>query len=85
MTKLFKALTVLIPFVVLILSSSAAVQTATAIPPEITTPNQMQSNISPLEFWDGVPSVATAEKVRDALAFNNALAVYTNSFRGASA
>lgn len=41
MTKLFKALTVLIPFVVLILSSSAAVQTATAIPPEITTPNQM--------------------------------------------
>ncbi|MCB2189745.1 MAG: DUF1254 domain-containing protein [Deltaproteobacteria bacterium] len=64
---------------------AVAAKTAAAIPPGLVTPDQMPSSIGTLEFKDGVPSLATAEKVRDALAFNNALAVYNNSFRGASA
>ena len=32
-----------------------------------------------------MPTVATAEKVRDMLDFTRALSVYNNSFRGASA
>jgi len=62
----------------------AAAQSA-AIPREIATPPRVETSIGTLEFNDGAPSVATAAKVRDALDFNNALAVYNNSFRGASA
>src|SRR4029450_320611 len=38
-----------------------------------------------LEYKDGAPTVDTAERVRDALAFTRALNVFNNSFRGASA
>ncbi|MBS0190323.1 MAG: DUF1254 domain-containing protein [Planctomycetes bacterium] len=56
-----------------------------ALPPSLITPDKVDSSIGPLEFWNGVPTPATAERVRDALDFNNALAAYNNSFRGASA
>ena len=61
----------------------AAAQTAT--PPALTTPDKIDTRIRTLEFKDGAPSVDTAEKVRDALAFTAALNVFNNSFRGASA
>lgn len=67
------------------LVAGAAAQTAPAIPPSISTPDRVESSIGPLDFKDGAPSVATAEKVRDALAFTAALNVFNNSFRGASA
>jgi hypothetical protein len=62
-----------------------AAQAAGAIPPELTTPDRVQTGIGTLEFKDGVPTVATAEKVRDTLDFTRALNAYNNSFRGASA
>jgi hypothetical protein len=45
----------------------------------------VQTSIGTLEFKDGAPTVATAERVRDALDFTNALSAYNNTFRGASA
>jgi hypothetical protein len=63
----------------------AAAQTPGAIPSFLLTPDRVQTSIGTLEFTDGAPTVATAEKVRDALDFTRALNVYNNSFRGASA
>jgi hypothetical protein len=67
------------------LPNMVAAQAASAIPPSLVTPNKVQSRIGTLEFKDGAPTVATAEKVYDTLAFTRALNVYNNSFRGASA
>jgi hypothetical protein len=51
----------------------------------LSTPGKVETSIGTLEFRDGAPSVETAQKVYDALAFTRALNVYNNSFRGASA
>jgi hypothetical protein len=48
-------------------------------------PDKIETGAGTLEFKDGAPSVETAQKVYDALDFNNALSAYNNSFRGASA
>jgi hypothetical protein len=63
----------------------AAAQTTTKIPAEITTPDRVETRIGTLEYKDGVPTVETAERVRDTLDFTRALNAYNNSFRGASA
>jgi len=60
-------------------------QTSDQIPPEITVADEVPSPVGVLEYHDGAPTEATAEKVRDALDFTRALNVYNNSFRGASA
>jgi len=71
--------------IALLLPQPATAQPAPAIPPSLVTPDKVETSIGTLEFKDGAPSVATAEKVRDALAFTAALNVFNNSFRGASA
>jgi hypothetical protein len=63
----------------------ACAQATSGIPPSITTPNKVETRIGTLEYQDGAPTVETAEKVYDTLAFTRALNVYNNSFRGASA
>ncbi|WP_323844568.1 DUF1254 domain-containing protein [Microbulbifer magnicolonia] len=63
----------------------AAAQPNPKIPPSITTPDKAETRIGTLEYWDGVPTVETAERVRDTLDFTRALNVFNNSFRGASA
>ena len=45
MTQLLRALTVLTAFVVLALPGLAGAQTTTGIPPEITTPDKVQSRL----------------------------------------
>ena len=60
-------------------------QNASAIPPSLVTPDRVETRFGKLEFKDGVPTVETAEKIRDVLDFTRALDVYNNSFRGASA
>lgn len=72
-------------FALLTMPKLAIAQAPSAVPPAITTPDRVETRIGTLEFKDGAPSVETAETVRDALDFNNALAAYNNSFRGASA
>lgn len=51
----------------------------------LSAPSSMKTGIGTLEFNDGVPSAQAADSVFDAVDFANALAVYNNSFRGASA
>jgi hypothetical protein len=63
----------------------ATAQETGAIPPELITPDRLKTRIGTLEFKDGAPTAATAEKVYDTLAFTRGLNVYNNSFRGASA
>jgi len=81
MKQLIKRLTVMV-VCVLTLPQLASGQT---IPQSITTPDQLETSIGTLEFWDGVPSEETAQKVYDNLDFTRALNTFNNSFRGASA
>jgi hypothetical protein len=85
MKSLIKYLPVVAAVTMLALTRLAAAQTSTGIPPEITTPDQVQTRVGTLEYADGAPTVETAEKVHDALDFTRALNVFNNSFRGASA
>ena len=66
-------------------TNSANAQSSTVIPPSLVTPDKVESRIGTLEYKDGVPTVETAERVRDTLDFTRALNAYNNSFRGASA
>ncbi|WP_245272377.1 DUF1254 domain-containing protein [Xanthobacter sp. 126] len=52
---------------------------------QLGAPASISTGFGPLTFKDGVPTVETAEKTYDILDFNQALAAYNNSFRGASA
>jgi len=51
----------------------------------LSAPETVETRIGTLTFSDGVPSRETASAVIDAVDFANALNVYNNSFRGASA
>jgi hypothetical protein len=68
----------------LVLPQMAAAQ-APAIPPILVTPDSVETRIGKLEFKDGAPSVATAEKVYDTLDFTRGLDAFLNSYGGASA
>ncbi len=51
----------------------------------LSAPDRLETSIGTLEFKDGAPSIETARKVYETLAFTRALNAYNNSFRGASA
>lgn len=51
----------------------------------LSAPDKVETRIGTLTFKDGAPTGETAQAVYDAVDFANALAVYNNSFRGASA
>jgi hypothetical protein len=51
----------------------------------LSAPDRVETRAGKLEFRDGAPTEETAQKVHDTLDFTNALNVYNNSFRGASA
>ncbi|MGB5249631.1 MAG: DUF1254 domain-containing protein, partial [Gammaproteobacteria bacterium] len=85
MKTILKVSVVLVQSCLVVLPGLAAAQSTTPIPTEITTPDRVESRIGTLEYKDGVPTVETAERVRDTLDFTRALNAYNNSFRGASA
>jgi len=67
----------------LILSSGAAANAQapkmkmdTKIPKSITTPDQVETRIGALKFFDGFPDEATIEKVYDNLDFQRGLQTY---------
>jgi hypothetical protein len=67
--------------------SSDTVQKApmtTDIPASLTTPNRVDMRLGALEFTDGVPSKATAEKVYDHLDFTYAYRAFMDNLRGVS-
>jgi hypothetical protein len=70
---------------ILALPHLAIAQTATAIPPAITTPDKIETQIGTLEFRDGAPTAATAQKVRDSLDYIRGVDAFMNSLSGASA
>lgn len=63
----------------------AAAQVPEATIRALSAPDRVETRIGTLEFEDGAPTAETAQTVYDAMDFANALAVYNNSFRGASA
>ena len=71
--------------VVTLFTVCASAQPTAGVPSGLITPDKVESSIGTLEYQDGAPTVATAEKVRDTLDFTRALNAYNNSFRGASA
>jgi hypothetical protein len=58
---------------------------APAIPPILLTPDKVETRIGTLEFKDGAPNAATAEKVLDSLDYIRGVDAFMNSFSGASA
>jgi hypothetical protein len=63
----------------------AGAQVSQATLHSLSAPDRVETSIGRLEFKDGVPSAATAQRIYDTLDFTRALNVYNNSFRGASA
>lgn len=55
-----------------------------SVPPSITTPDKVETKIGTLEFKDGVPSKATAEKVYDNLDSTYAYRAFMDTMRGVS-
>jgi hypothetical protein len=78
------------PALLLALIATASASTAGADVPQATidslsAPDSVETRAGNLAFQDGVPTAETARAVYDTLDFTNALNVYNNSFRGASA
>ena len=69
----------------LCLAASAHAQVSDETIRALGAPDSVETAIGTLTFKDGVPDADTAAKVYGAVDFANALAVYNNSFRGASA
>ena len=72
MKQLFRALAVLAVCAVLASPRLVAAQASTAIPPALSTPDQVETRIGPLHFKDGAPTAETAEKEFDTLDFTRA-------------
>jgi hypothetical protein len=75
----------------LILSSGAAanaqapkMKMTTEIPKSITTPDQVETRIGTLKFFDGFPDKATVEKVYDNLDFQRGLQAYLTALPAVS-
>src|SRR5271170_4513808 len=65
----------------LFLPSNASAQTA-QVPVGITTPDRVQTQIGTLDFKDGAPNAATADKVYDNLDRTHAFEAFVNTFQG---
>jgi hypothetical protein len=68
----------------LVLPRWASAQTAPAIPPSITTPDQVESRLGTLDFKDGAPSKATLAKAYDHIDFTHAYDAFVNTMQGVS-
>ena len=68
------------------LVSALAFTSASAadIPPQITTPDKVETRIGTLDFKDGTPGKQTIDKVYDNLDFTHAFEAFVNTFQGVS-
>src|SRR5271154_2664774 len=57
----------------------------TSVPAGLITPDKVDTSIGTLEYKDGAPSAATAQKVYDNLLYVRGVDAFMNSFSGASA
>ena len=66
----------------MVVAITASAQTApkmkmtTAIPPEITTPDSVETRLGTLKFFDGFPDEATIQKVYDNLDFQRGVQAF---------
>ncbi len=84
MNHYFRSLTAAVACAMLALPHSAAAQPERAIPPQISTPNQVETRLGTLEFKDGAPSAATVTKIYDNLDFTHAFEAFVNTMQGVS-
>ena len=56
----------------------------TPIPPGITTPDNLETRLGDLNFFDGVPDQASTDKVYDFIDFQRAYQAYMNGIQIAS-
>src|SRR6266550_5075869 len=66
-------------------ASAAQAQVSKETRDSISTPNKVETQLGTLEFTDGAPSAATAQKVYDNLDYIRGVDAFMNSFGGASA
>jgi hypothetical protein len=66
------------------LAQNSKPKMATEIPPEITTPDHVETRLGTLNFFDGVPDKATCEKLYDNLDFVRGVEVFLNTMAAAS-
>jgi hypothetical protein len=69
---------------ILTLPHLAVAQTASDIPRSLVTPDRVESRLGVLEFKDGVPNTATADKLFDNLDFTYAYRAFMDNMRGVS-
>lgn len=69
----------------IVIATIAQAQVPDAVVNSLGAPSQLSTGLGLLEFKNGVPTIETAKKTFDMLDFTQALNVYNNSFRGASA
>jgi hypothetical protein len=70
--------------VVLAIPQVPAAQAVGGIPPSLVTPDRVESRLGTLEFSDGVPSRATADKIYDNLLATHAFNAFVNTMQGVS-
>ena len=76
--------------ILLMLSASLAAHPASAeekavvIPPQITTPDSVDTSLGTLKFDDGIPSEDTAQKAYDQLDLQRGVEAFLNGLRGVS-
>src|SRR3984957_14969564 len=64
--------------------SAPALKMTTPIPPQITTPDSVETRVGTLHFRDGVPDEATTQKVYDNLDFQRGVQSFLSGMSGAS-
>jgi hypothetical protein len=62
--------------------TATAAPTGASVPPSVVTPNRVDSWLGALEFSDGAPSAATAEKLYENLDRARAFDAFINTFQG---
>ena len=67
---------VVLAFTSTVSPAQTAPKMKTGIPPDITTPDSVQTRLGTLKFFDGLPDKATVEKVYDNLDFMRGVDVF---------
>jgi hypothetical protein len=63
---------------------ASAAEEPVAIPPQITTPDSVDTSLGTLKFDDGIPSEDTAQKTYDQLDLQRGVEAFLNGLRGVS-
>src|SRR5262245_80870 len=82
--KFLPGATTLIALAAVICISAFAQQYKTDIPPSIVTPDQVETRLGTLRYFDGFPDSATVQKVYDNLDFQRGTQAFLTAMPAAS-